>query len=121
MAVHNRLTVPHNISLLEERLSSAIHSLWQALYESLWNAFFRLSSRANSGNSLMRWSQLYKWCLLGAWHSAVAFGGWYMAWPDAFSDAGAGLQAFGAVVAATSVLIVNLKVQHKLHNHSEYG
>ena len=57
---------------------------------------------------------MYKWCLLGAWHSAVAFGGWYMAWPDAFSDAGAGLQAFGAVVAATSVLIVNLKVQHKL-------
>ena len=66
--------------------------------------------RSNAGNSLMLLSQLYKWCLLGAWHSAVAFGGWYLSWPAAYSDAGAGLQAFGAVVAATSVVIVNLKV-----------
>jgi magnesium-transporting ATPase (P-type) len=64
--------------------------------------------RLQRGNSLMNVKQLLKWFCLGLWHAAVCFFGWVLIWPESYpSD---DLYGFGAIVACTSVLVVNAKI-----------
>lgn len=68
--------------------------------------------RENRANSLLTSFHLTKWMLLALWHSLVCFFVWVMAWGGAENRAPQGhdLNSLGAVVAAATVTVVNLKV-----------
>lgn len=57
----------------------------------------------------MKWSQLLKWLALGVWHALVCYYGAFFLWPS-FTGLNDDLNCFGALVAFTSVIVINVKV-----------
>ena len=60
-------------------------------------------------NSLMTKRQLCVWFALGVWHALAVFFSFYFMWPS-YWQIGDDLNCFGALVACTCVLVVNLKM-----------
>ena len=128
-----------NVGCFTSQMFYAMHSNWsgQTLFESmflfLFNTIYTLIPvlifglfeqdrpdhellrrpelyRIHRGNTLMKWTQLMKWMVLGLWHSLVSYYGWFMFWNSTYSEIGDDINCLGALVAFTSVIILNLKI-----------